>query len=132
MTKGQKITLAVFTAWPFLYMILFMCTIFGMMISGFAGGGHSSGPPTAMLIIFPLHFLTMVEIFALLVIYIMHVFKTDRVPQEQKALWAVVLFLGNMVAMPIYWYLYIWRKPKESKPEPVGGANSGSAGAPPE
>lgn len=132
MSKGQKITLAVFTAWPFLYMIFFMCAIFGMMISDFSGGGHSSGPPTVMLIIFPLHFLTMLEIFALLVIYIMHVFKTDRVPQEQKALWAVVLFLGNMIAMPIYWYLYIWRGPKEAKSEPVGGTNSGSAAASPE
>ena len=113
-------------------MILFMCAIFGIMISGFAGGGHSSGPPTAMLIIFPLHFLTMVEIIALLVIYIMHVFKTDRVPTDQKALWAVVLFLGNMVAMPIYWFLYIWREPKECKPEPVGGTNSGAGAASPE
>jgi hypothetical protein len=23
-------------------------------------------------------------------------------------LWAVVLFLGNMIAMPVFFYLYIW------------------------
>ena len=114
MSKGRKITLAIFTAWPFLYMILFMSTIFGMMFSDFSGGGHSSGPPTIMIIIFPLHFITMIEIFVLLAIYIIHVFKTDRVPQDKKALWAVVLFLGNMIAMPIYWYLYIWKESKES------------------
>ena len=26
-----------------------------------------------------------------------------------KALWAIVLFLGNIFAMPVYWYLYIWK-----------------------
>ena len=123
MTRGRKITLAVFTAWPFLYMILFMCTIFGMMMSDFSGGGQSSGLPTIMMIIFPLHFLTMLEIFVLLVIYMIHVFKTDRVSQDKKALWAVVLFLGNMIAMPIYWYLYIWKEPKQSTPEPVAQAD---------
>jgi hypothetical protein len=88
-----------------------------MMISDFSGDGHSSSPPAIMMIIFPLHFLTMLEIFALLAFYIVHVFKTDRVSQDKKALWAVVLFLGNMIAMPIYWYLYIWKEPTPSTPE---------------
>ena len=118
MNKGKAITLAIFTAWPFLYMVLFMCTMFGMMASDFSGGGSSSEPPMIMMIILPLHFLTMLEIFALLVIYIVHVFKTDRVSQDKKALWAVVLFLGNMIAMPIYWYLYIWKE-KGACPAPI-------------
>ena len=109
MSKGKAITLGIFTVWPFLYMIIFMSSIFGMMMLGFSGEGPSSEPPMIMMIILPLHFFTMFEIFVLIVIYIMHVFKTERVPQDKKALWAVVLFLGNMISMPIYWYLYIWR-----------------------
>ena len=103
MSRGKAITLAVFTVWPLLYMVIFICAIFGMMVTDFSGGAPPSGPPTMMLIIFPLHFLTMLVIFVLIAIYIFHVFKTDRVPQDKKALWAVVLFLGNMIAMPIYW-----------------------------
>ncbi len=38
----------------------------------------------------------------LTVFYIVHVFRTDRVPADKKALWAVVLFLGNLLAMPFY------------------------------
>lgn len=118
MSRGKQITLAVFTVWPILYMLLFMSAIFAMMMmSGFSGSGDSSGPPTVMKIILPLHFLTMLEIFVLIVIYIVHVFKTDRVPQDKKALWAVVLFLGNMIAMPIYWYIYIWKQPEVSTRE---------------
>ncbi len=114
MSRQKAITLAVFTAWPLLYMVLFFGAMFAMMMSDLTSLGHSSGPPAILWIIFPLHFLTMLEMVVLLVIYIRHVFKTDRVPQDKKALWAVVLFLGNMIAMPIYWYLYIW--PEQEPP----------------
>jgi len=123
MSKRKAITLGVFTAWPFLYMILFMFMMVGMMMSAASGRDHSSGPPTIIFIIFPLHILTILEIFALLVIYIAHLFKTDRVPQDKKALWAVVLFVGNMIAMPIYWYLYIWSEPTKLTPEPTSAAS---------
>ena len=109
MSRGKAIALAVFTAWPLLYMVLFFCMIFAMIMLDFQGSGHKSGPPTIFWIIFPLHFLTIVEIFVLLVIYIRDVFRNDRVPKDKKSLWAVVLFCGNMIAMPVYWYLYIWR-----------------------
>jgi hypothetical protein len=118
MSRGKAIALAILTAWPFLYMILFMCIMFGTIISDCCGGGPPSTLPSIFLIIIPLHLLTMLEMVALLVIYIVHVFKTDRVPQDKKALWAVVLFLGNMLAMPVYWYFYIWpaQVPPASEP----------------
>ena len=124
MTRGKAITLAAFTAWPFVYVILFMCTVFGMIVSDIAGGARSAGPPVMLLLIFPLHFLTMLEIAGLLVVYIVHVFRTDRIAQDKKALWAVVLFLGNVIAMPVYWYLCIWREPGQ----PARGEGGGGAG----
>src|SRR4051812_35362604 len=60
--------------------------------------------------IFRVQMLFMVVILGLLAFYIMHVFRTDRVRQDKKALWAVVLLLGNLFAMPVYWYHYIWPK----------------------
>jgi hypothetical protein len=56
---------------------------------------------------------------ALMAFYIVNVFRNDRVDKDKKALWAVVLFMGNMIAMPIYWYLYIWREaPAVDSPAP--------------
>jgi hypothetical protein len=46
--------------------------------------------------------------FGLIAFYIVFLFKTDRVPQDKKALWAAVIFLGNMVAMPVFFYFYVW------------------------
>ena len=58
--------------------------------------------------IFRLQLLFMLLMLALLAFYIFHVFRTTRVPNDKKALWAVVLFLGNLFAMPVYWYFYVW------------------------
>jgi hypothetical protein len=44
---------------------------------------------------------------ALIAFHIVYLFKTNRVPKDKKALWAAVIFLGNMVAIPVFWYLYV-------------------------
>mgnify|MGYP001496655692 CR=1 FL=1 len=46
---------------------------------------------------------------ALIVSYIVCLFKTSNVPNDKKPLWAVVIFMGHFLAMPIFWYLYVWR-----------------------
>ncbi len=113
MTRNKVLLLGVLSVWPFLYMILFMGSMFVMMAAAFAGSNPSGEAPSFMMVIIPLHFFTMFEIIALLAFYIFYLFRTDVVPQDKKALWAVVLFLGNMISMPIFWYQYFWKELKE-------------------
>ncbi|HEV7570668.1 MAG TPA: hypothetical protein VGQ21_04135 [Thermoanaerobaculia bacterium] len=114
MKKPAKLALAVASVWPFVWMLIFMMFVFGMM---FFMSNHSEmsdrhqGMPLPVMLLFAGHFLTMLFIFALTAFYIVYLFKTDRVPQDKKALWAVVLFFANIFAFPIFWYLYIWREP---------------------
>ena len=107
-----KLLLGLVTLWPFAYLILFFVVVFNEFLNP---GTEQLGPPPVIALILPLHFLTMLVIPALLVFYIVNVFKNDRVEKDKKVLWAVVLFMGSMIAMPIYWYVYIW------KAEPVLG-----------
>lgn len=110
MSKPIKLILGLATLWPLVYMFIFMAFWFYMVL-GIASQSEertSASIPTWFVAIFVMHGITMLVIFALLVIYIVNVFRNDRVAKDKKALWAVVLFLGNMIAMPIYWYLYIW------------------------
>jgi hypothetical protein len=37
-----------------------------------------------------------------------YLFKTPAIKAEMKALWGIVLFFGGPIAMPIFWYLYVW------------------------
>lgn len=107
MSKRAKIILGIATIWPILYGIIFFIFIFFILF--LSNQQQPNKPPTGFFVILPLHFLTMLDIFVLLVIYITNLFKNERVENHKKVLWAVVLFMGNMIAMPIYWYLYIWK-----------------------
>ena len=112
LSRPIKLLVGVLTAWPFLYMFLFFAFVATSFVwfSGAPGGGasHPAGPPTAFLLLFAAHLGTMLLMFGLIAFYIVYLFKTDRVPQDKKALWAAVLFLGNMLAMPVFYYLYVW------------------------
>jgi hypothetical protein len=110
MKKPVKILLGLATLWPFIYMILFFVFIFSSFFFVSRSRGQESGPPVFFLIIFLLHLLTMLWIMALTVFYMVNVFRNELVDKDKKVLWAVVLFMGNMIAMPIYWYLYIWKE----------------------
>ena len=113
LTKNKKIFIGILTLWPILYMFLFIFFVFGMIFIDM----HSpniKGPPASFSILFALHFFTIIYMFALIGFYIYYLFKTDRVPKDKKALWAVVIFLGNMFAMPVFWFLYIWKETDSS------------------
>ena len=116
MSKEKAITLAVFTFWPYLYMGLFICAIFVFLVTLPSGESQPSGPPVILMILIPLHLLTMIDILVLMVIYILHAFKNDQVDQEKKWLWAAVLFFGSIWIMPVYWYLYIWKDVNRTDP----------------
>lgn len=114
MSKPRKIVLGIATLCPLLYLVVFFGFIFSLIISSFAAPGQieQNGPPIEFLILFALHFLTMILVFTLMVIYVINVFKNNKIENNKKFLWVVVLFFGSIIAMPIYWYLYIWKKPK--------------------
>jgi hypothetical protein len=59
--------------------------------------------------IFPIHIFIMIETIVLLVIYLKDVFKNKYIEESKRVLWVLVLFFGNLIAMPIYWYINIWK-----------------------
>lgn len=119
MKKSNKVLLGAATIWPFIYIILFMVFILSTILT--RGGAGEGVGPALKLTAFAIHLLTILWIWALLAFYMVNVFKNHRVDQDKKVLWAVVLFMGNVFAMPVYWYLYIWRE---------GGVSTATSNAP--
>jgi hypothetical protein len=115
MSKPVKIALGMATLWPLVYILLFFGFVFYLILLVPLHPNGEVRPPSGMIVIFLLHGLTILWNFVLLTIYICNLFHNNSVDNDKKALWAVVLFLGNMIAMPIYWYLYVWR---EANPQP--------------
>lgn len=58
---------------------------------------------------FPLHVGIVVLELILLVSYVVYLAKSARVPEGRKGFWFVVLILTNAIALPVFWYLYVWR-----------------------
>jgi type VI protein secretion system component VasK len=65
--------------------------------------------------LFVLHISTIALIFALIASYVVYLFRTNHVPKDRKALWAVVLFMGGIFAMPVFWFIYVWKPLRMSR-----------------
>jgi len=98
MSRGKAIALTALTAWPYFYIILAL--MFG--------------------VVWALHLVTALETVVLIVPYVVFLWHTDRVRQDKKALWTAVLVFGGIVAMPVFWYLYIRQDLKKSRPRDQG------------
>ena len=106
LSRPLKFLIGALTLCPVVYLVFF----FVIMIAG-VFRARPRGPesmPIDFELLFALHLATMLLVFALIAFYITFLFKTQVVSQDKKALWAVILFLGNMIAMPIFWWLYVW------------------------
>ncbi len=106
MKRVAKLVLGVATLWPLIYFLGFTVLLFSIFTAIIEGRDG----PEMFAVIAPIHIFTILWVFMLTVVYIVDLFRNDRVSGDKKALWAVVIFLGGLVAMPIYWYLYVWRE----------------------
>jgi glucan phosphoethanolaminetransferase (alkaline phosphatase superfamily) len=108
-TKPTQILLGVFTILPLIYMIYFFYTVSSSMSAPATSFDQESFDQ-----LFKIHFASMLLTLVLLIVYITHLFRNKVVPNDKKALWAVILFLGNVIAMIVYWFLYIWTSSSKS------------------
>jgi hypothetical protein len=115
--RAAALLLAVFTAWPLLFIGLFFVYIVLAMFSiGMGRAGH--GLPWAG-VVMPILFLTLLEGFALLVVYFTHLLLFNHaLDTEKKIAWGVAMLIGSAFAMAAYWYLFLWRDARD----PAGGA----------
>lgn len=93
-------------------MFLFMFSVFSMASSMNMDESNFG-------FIMKLHMATIFHSYCLVAGYIYYIVKTNVIPKSKKTLWAVIVFLGNMIAMPIFWYLYIWKVVKKNDPENI-------------
>mgnify|MGYP001264997954 CR=1 FL=1 len=112
LSRTQKILLAVGSIWPLIYIFVFILFIVGMIAFSGAGGGRELDPMFSggFLLIFVIHFFTILLSLALTIFYIIHAVKNTRLDPNMRIVWIVLFFFGGIIAEPIYWYLEIWRE----------------------
>ena len=55
--------------------------------------------------------------------YIILAVKNDRIDQTTRIIWIVLLCTLTIFVAPVYWFLYIWRKPSPVMPAAVLSAS---------
>ena len=128
MSRKGKIFLGILTAWPLVYIFLFMAFVFSMMILGpLAAEGGGEGPGALFAggfgLIFIGHIGTMLLQFGLLGYFLYHVFTRDDLEQNTQLLWGLLVFMGGPIGQIIYWWKEIWNG------EPAEPTGVGTAGA---
>ena len=78
--------------------------------------------PAGIMLLFGAHFLTIILMMCLMPLYIILAVKDERHDQTMRIIWVVLMCMVGMFAMPIYWFLYVWRE---------RGPGSGAVAAPP-
>ena len=106
--KTAKIVLLLFGLLPFIYIILLLTIV-----------GH--GESTTSLFFMILFILTFISFPGVFVFYLIHVCRNKYIIKNEKYSWIALLFIGNFVVFPFYWYSHVWRVPKEDCL--VGNAN---------
>jgi len=127
MTRGKDLVLGAFTVWPYVYILFFL---FSTIASAAYASTLLIGPDAFMrlnefvrgykTIVVGLCILTMLEVLALVVFYLVFLFRTDRVAQGKRALWAVGLLVGSFVAMLLFWTIHIWSRLEAPSQEDSG------------
>jgi hypothetical protein len=126
MKKSTKVLLGIASIWPVVYIGLFVLAIFLIFALAAAteGGGPApepSGPlsvliPLGFMGFFALHLLTIADITALKIYYIIHAVKNQQLDQNMKIMWILLFVFATLIAEPIFWFLYIWREPAQVNP----------------
>jgi uncharacterized membrane protein YphA (DoxX/SURF4 family) len=100
-----KIVLGIITLLPAVYCIFFM----GVILFGLISTWNPSYEFTRALIL--LHFVCILLVICLLTFYIHNAYGNPNITAEQKTIWMAILFFGNVISMPVYWYHYVFRSP---------------------
>ena len=120
-----KVAPGLLTAVPAVYVFLFALLMARLMVWGATGDPRARTTPVPMTDLMWVHMSVMVLLIALETFYLLYLFRSDRVPPDQRAKWAVALLLVNVAALPLFFFFYVW--PERAPALRTGAATSASA-----
>lgn len=110
MRKPTKLLLAFITLVPLAYVIFLFATLFFHITNLILGIPKRNVLMELFDTLLIIHFGMMLWIVVLTIVYVVHIARNSSLKNEMKAVWVTAVCMGNVFAMPVYWYLQIWRK----------------------
>lgn len=91
--------------WPPVYVLLFFALIAVATIRG--GGEPDDQLPVPFGVLIGFHVGTILLALAATAAYVVDAWRSPQVKRDERTLWVLVLLLGGMIAMPVYWWLHL-------------------------
>jgi hypothetical protein len=117
MSRAQKIALGLASVLPLLHCASYVAAgypgwIFHALWAVAAKDGRVDGFEAATVIAAwgLLLAATVILLLGVLITYVIHAGRPDRLPANRTLIWRILLVIGSVIAIPAYWYLYIWRE----------------------
>jgi hypothetical protein len=113
MTRGNKITLGIFTFLPFVLLLVYLFSIAFLVKDAILH--QDEGMPFPILA--DVFFMVIVALvlgllsLGLLFYYILHAVNNTYIETNEKLLWVLVFVIASVVGFPLYWYMRIWKGP---------------------
>ncbi len=128
MKRTALLALGILSLWPLIYAVLFFA-VFAIEVAADAMAGASVLEALEADWLLPIPHLATMGIIAVLVIaYEVLLLRTRRVSRQNRPAWAAALVMANVVALPIFYYWYVWRA--EQTADAAGGAALEGPGEP--
>lgn len=93
----------------FLPLVLFILSMVGLIVFAIvAGEGTMSvGGTIALIALFIFELITVVLTFGIMIWYMIKACKNPELSTGMKVLWCALLYCFNMIAFPVFWFMYI-------------------------
>lgn len=108
MRKKLRLAIGFLSFWPYIYILfLFGYVTINALYVDQKKFGESVLSQGMQVGINALNLATSFEVLCIITLFLMHLYKKDDLSKEKKTMWALLLLLGNMFVLPIYWvYFY--------------------------
>ncbi len=106
--------LGLLTFVPPVHIVVFMFAIFAMFIVGGTTGEDTGLGPFSVIgfiLLIALHVFVVFLTLGLTVFYIIHALKNDKLDQNLRIIWVLLIFFGAILTMPAYYFMNIWKEP---------------------
>ena len=110
MSRPTKVLLGITTLVPLAYICFLYVTLFLHISSLILGIPRRNIFLELYNSLFFVHFGMMLWLVLLMLIYVIHIARNRALKNEMKAVWVTAVCMGNVFAMPVYWYFHIWGK----------------------
>ena len=116
MSKAAKLILGIVTLLPFIFLAIYLGIVMQFVREIIL---HRTTPEDFAFQMWPAFIyigLLFVVRLALLVFYIYHAVKNQKIDSTERIVWILLFIFIGIVGFPIYWYLRIWKEDGGLKP----------------